>query len=249
MRINRTKLQGGMSKRVPAAASLPDFLLRHSLRMAVRALHPVDVVLAVRRSNVVSIFSTSSPQFDILGWHEAHEALVFWPCCCVARQATDAFVNSDSRCGRRRCPPAWWPSGRGTGSRAPAAGLCSSFTGRLPSIIAGIGRSASGTYCCVRRSKNASDGRAISCAGPATAAFDPGLPHRLALPVQLVARDARHGRPVGQLRPDELPRTVAVSRACTRSPMPPSKCMPWQRRQSSISRLSVLCFLSRKMRA
>ena len=31
--------------------------------------------------NVVSIFSTSRPQFDILGWQAAHDALVFWPCC------------------------------------------------------------------------------------------------------------------------------------------------------------------------
>jgi hypothetical protein len=46
--------------------------------MAVRALDEVNVVPAGRIAEVVSIFSTSSPQLDILGWQLAQEARVFW---------------------------------------------------------------------------------------------------------------------------------------------------------------------------
>src|ERR1039458_8693923 len=49
-------------------------------------------------TNVVSIFSTSRPQFDILGWQVAHEARVFSPCWSwQARQLIPSWTPNPVR--------------------------------------------------------------------------------------------------------------------------------------------------------
>ena len=87
-----------------------------------------------------------------------------------------------------------------------------------------------------RRSKSASDGRTISCvAARERARRRAALLQRL--PSRCIWWQARQGMAglIRHFRRLQRPRALRLT-GVTRSRMPPSKCMPWQRRQSSISR-------------
>ena len=158
----------------------------------------------------------------------------------VAGQAAQPLVDARPACGRRRRRPASRPAARGTGSRAPAAGRgSSSRAARRPSSpasAAGRGPRA--------RGRAGRRGRATAARSPASGpATSPrslrgasGSPLRW---TEWQARQGTAGRPAyssftnvhGPFR----------SSGVTRSRMPPSKCMAWQRRQSSMSCWLALC--------
>ena len=222
--------------------------LRNPVLMAVRAFHPVDVVLAVRRPEGGVHLLHVQPAIRHLGMAGCAGRSGLLAVLRMAGQATDAFVHADPVSGRRRWPPAWWQPGRGTGSTAPGAGPGSSSRCESPSSIAGKGRSATGMYCCVRRSKNASDGRAISCDGPGTRPSrrpsSAGGPSRCIS----VAGQAGHGRACGQIRLHQAPRPVRFDR---RHQIADAALEVHAVAAQAIvhQHVCVLCFLSRKMRA
>ena len=166
----------------------------------------------------------------------------------VTCQAAHAFVNANRACGRRRRRPAGWPAARGTDNREPAGGRdsCGPAANHPASREpAGIARPrsciASGGRTATAKAGRFPAWRRHAACAPAAA----GARRRRC--IEWHARQGMAGRLVS--RASVKFQGPWVSMGCTRSRMPPAKCMPWHRRQSSIRRRWRFCLESVKILA
>ena len=216
--------------------------------MAVAAGHAVDVVRALRvpegRVHRLDVDAAVRQARVALGARGAGPL----PVLRVAGEAAEALVDAHRRpvVAREHLVP-----------RPRRVALVAE---RLPPVRARAHESLAFPHR--RQGKPLEPDRARGCAGrrrPATAARSPARTgrrvaaragrHRLA-PSRWIAWQVRHGI-AGRLAYSGFTSVHGPLRSSgvTRSPMPPSKCMPWQRRQSSISCWLALCSGFRKMPA